>query len=909
MAYAGADAPVDVGADARALLQSPGHISPKAVLTALINSLTAVPTGTVLILDDYHVIQQQSIHDALAFLLDNLPSTLHLVISTRADPPLPLARMRARGHLAEIRAADLRFTPGEAAAFLNDTMGLDLSAEDVAALGARTEGWIAGLHLAALSMRGIATPRGIAEPRGLAARQVSDFIAAFSGSNRHVIDYLAEEVLAQQPKEIRDFLIHTSILDRLTAPLCDAVLGMSESANRQISKSASQQISKSADEQVSEPANQRISESAIGSQELHQITELAKGRWGDLQICDLQICTFADCSSRQILHYLDESNLFVVPLDHHRHWYRYHHLFADLLRNRLHQDLPGRVPELHRRASEWYERNGLAPPAIDHVLSAGDFERAADLIEQAADATLMRSETATFLRWVQALPDQIVRARPLLSVYLAGMQLLSGHPLEAAEARLEQAEEIDTAGAIAGEIAVFQALIASYRGDSQQSTAYSQRALDILPEEKLLLRSLVAGLLGLNCLYSGDIAAARPALEEAARIGRKAGNLMNTVLALCHLAEISVVEGQLHEAQAFYDQAVQLATDFQGHHRPIAGMALIGLGELLREWNDLESATRHLTQGIELTGRWAEAAVIMGHVTLARVRQAQGDAEGAQREMQAAQRVATRFDAMDIDDFIVSLHQARLWVAQGNLEAAIRWVEDGGLEAYLGPEGLEGGTGVALSPYLRALEQITRARVTIAQRQPGAALQVLRPLIVRTEAAGWMGIVVEALVLESLALQAQDDRARAVAALERALSLAEPEGYVRLFVDEGTPMARLLRHALSQGIAPAYVTRLLATLDKECSRFQVSGSGFAAAPTSNLKPETMKPETHPLESLSARELEVLRLVAAGLSNREIAEELTIAVGTAKRHVSNIYAKLDVHSRTQAVAKAQDLHML
>jgi len=821
----------DIGEGALSAFQAPQPPPIESVLTGLINEIAVVREKFVLVLDDYHVIEAQPIHDALTFLLDHLPPQMHLVIATRVDPPLPIARLRGRGQLTELRQTDLRFTLDEVAEFLNQVMGLELSADDVAALASRTEGWIAGLQMAAVSMQG--------------REDIAGFIQAFTGSSRYILDYLVEEVLQRQPDSVQAFLLQTAILDRLTGPLCDAVTGQD--------------------------------------------------------------------GSQAILNRMERANLFIVPLDEERRWYRYHHLFAELLRQRLHQTYPDLVPTLHRRASEWYEQSGHMAAAIDHALSAEDFERAAHLIEQVAEPTLMRSEFATFLSWVEALPNDVIRARPLLCVYHAGMLLLSGHPLEVVEARLQEAVEADTASSVSGEVAVFRALIATYQGETRQSTELAHRALELLPEDRLFLRSLVAGFLGLNYFYSGDVVAATQALDEAARISQQAGNLMNAVLALCHLAELSMIQGQLYEAQAFYDRALKLAVDGQGRPRPIAGMALIGLGMLVREWNDLEAATRHLMQGIELTKKWGEVGAIQGYIALARVKQVQGDVGGAREAIQTARQLAVQFDAMEMDDLLVAMQEAQLWVAQGNLEAAVCWVEERGLAPSACParpersrgkqsrmevEGLDrdadsgrveeaGGA----SPLLRTLEHITLARVYIAQGRPDEALEVLKPLLQRAESAGWIGFVIEILALQALALQGQGDILPAVTALERALSLAEPEGYVRIFVDEDEPMADLLRHTASRGIAPTYVAKLLAAFEVE---------GLAVSP-SNLQPL--------IEPLSERELEVLRLLTTHLSSTEIADELVISVNTVRSHIKSIYSKLNVHSRMDAVQRARELELL
>jgi LuxR family maltose regulon positive regulatory protein len=816
----------DIGEGVLSAFQAPQPPPIESVLTGLINEIAALQEQFVLVLDDYHVIEAEAIHDALTFLLDHLPPQMHLVIATRSDPPLPIARLRGRGQVTELRQTDLRFTLNEVAEFLNQVMDLELSAGDVAALASRTEGWIAGLQMVAVLMQG--------------QEDIASFIQAFTGSSRYVLDYLVEEVLQHQPDSIQTFLLQTAILDRLTGPLCDAVTGQDEG----------------------------------------QLT----------------------------LDSLERANLFIVPLDEEQRWYRYHHLFAELLRQRLHQTYPDLVPTLHRRASEWYEQNGRMGEAIDHALSAEDFERAAHLIEQAAEPTLMRSEFATFLSWVEALPNDVMRARPLLCVYHAGMLLLSGHPLEDVETRLQEAVEADTAGSVSGELAVFRALIATYQGEAHQSTELAQRALELLPEDRLFLRSLVAGFLGLNYFYNGEVVAATQALDEAARISQQAGNLMNAVLALCHLAELSMIQGQLYEAQAFYDRALKLAVDRQGRPRPIAGMALIGLGMLLREWNDLEAATRRLTEGIKLTRKWGEAGTIQGYIALARIRQAQGDVGGAREAIQTAKQHAMQFDAMEMDDILVAMQEAQLWVVQGNLEAAVRWAKEHGivLSKIEGADrdadsGVLEEAGGASSCLLRALEHMTLARVYIAQDRPDTALKVLKPLLQTAETAGWTGFVIEILALQALALQGQGNTLQALTALERALSLAESEGYIRLFVDEGESMARLLRKAASRGIAPEHIGKLLAAFGSETkeqgARVEVSPQAFVARPSSLVEP------------LSERELEVLRLIAAGLSNREIAEKLFVAVSTVKTHINNIYRKLDVSKRTQAVARARELNLL
>ncbi len=482
----------------------------------------------------------------------------------------------------------------------------------------------------------------------------------------------------------------------------------------------------------------------------------------------------------------------------------------------------------------------------------------------------------------------MVRAWPLLCVYHAWALVLSGRPLDVAESRLQDAVEADTENSVAGEVAAFRAWTAALRGDTRHSTELSQRALELLPAESLFLRSIVAGSLGLVYMWSGDVVAAFQAFEEAARIGQKAGNLMVTAIALRRLAQLRVMQGRLSEAKAFCEQALELSVDGRGRRLPIAGLVLIVLGELLREWNDLEAAARHLIEGIELVKQWGEIGAFDGYVALAHVRQAQGDVDGAREAIHRAQQLAIQFDASEVDDVFVALHQARLWVAQGNLEAAIRWAEGRQVDRDVDSE----EESSHHYPLVRALEHLTLARVYIAWGRPEEALEMLESLLQTAEAAGWMGYVIEILALQALALQGQGDILPAVTALERALSLAEPEGYVRVFVDEGPSMAPLLYEAAARGIAPQYTGRLLAALP-------------AAEPASKFQ----KLPVEMVEPLSERELEVLQLIAEGLSNQEVAQRLFITLGTVKWHTSNIYGKLGVKNRTQAVAQARALGIL
>ena len=548
----------DIGQSVVAALQSSQSLPIQALLTTLINEIAAMPERSTLVLDDYHLITAQPIHDGLAFLLDHLPPQLHLVIATRADPPLPLARLRARGQLTELRQSDLRFTTDEAAAFLNRVMGLNLSPDHVTALESRTEGWIAGLQMASLAMQAHVSTQG--------QENVAGYIRAFTGSDRYILDYLIEEVLQRQPESVQTFLLQTSILNHLTGTLCDAVT-----------------------------------------------SSLLEGHGED--------------AGQAMLERLERVNLFIIPLDNERRWYRYHRLFADLLRSRLHRTHPNLAPTLHRRASKWFEQEGLISQAIGHALNAQDFERAAHLIEQNAEVTLMQGEVATFLRWVAALPDDRIRARPSLCVLHAWMLLLSGQPLEVIESRLQDADVDDEL--VMGRITALRALIVAFQGQLSRAAELFRQALAQLPQEDRFIRDFVTWILSVSQLSGDDGAADHQAMDEVLRTSQKTGNVMIAVMIMCNQAELYMRQGQLHQAAVIYRRALELATDARGQRRPIAGQALIGLGELHREWNDLDAATRYLTDGIQLTDQWTEVGSLEAYIALARVRQARGDLDGA----------------------------------------------------------------------------------------------------------------------------------------------------------------------------------------------------------------------------------------------------------------------------------------
>lgn len=813
----------DIGISVPASLRSPRTPPVEAVLTPLLNDLASLPDDIILVLDDYHMLDAPPIHRAMAFLLDHLPPQVHLVITTRVDPPLPLARLRAHGQVGELRAADLRFTADEAAAFLNHTMGLHLSPDIVARLEACTEGWITGLQLAALVLEG-------RDPA-----QIADAIAASTRANRYILDYLADEVFNRQSAEVRRFLLRTSILDRLNGALCDALVG--EAGN-------------------------------------------------DLLAGDGQA----------MLERLDGANLFLIPLDPTRAWYRYHHIFAGFLRERLRREYSDLAPDLHRRAYCWYEQQGLLAEAADHALAAHDHALAARLVEQVIPATLwQRGELATLLRWLEQLPRDVTCTRPRLSLDLAWVLLWSAR-VEAIEPRLQDAERaLETAvqpaelgphassRAMRGEIAAIRAELARQRGELASAIDLARQALADLPEDDRRVRGVTTGLLAGAYLWSGDATAASHAYADAVALSRTSSTITLALIAGGRLVLAQALQGRLHQAATTYRQILELAAAHGMPAAPAIGVARIGMAEVLREWNDLDAAEDLVRRGIEHcteSGGMAEMA-LDGSLTLARVLQARGDSDGALVVLRQA-------EALGRDGHVawyaerVAVARARLWLSgtADDLAEALRWAgapADGWL--------------VEKSPgYLGLLEGLTLARLRIVQGRLDAAAVMLRKLIGIAEAGGLTGCVIEILALQARIFLEQAQIAQAMIALTRALSLGEPEGYLRVFVDEGAHMAALLRQAQIRDVAPAYVAMLLSACGSE--------------------PQAASPATSVLvDPLSARELELLRLLAAGLSAAEIAAQLFITAGTARNHLKNIYGKLDVHNRLQAVERARALRLL
>ena len=795
-----------IGKAAMAALQSPQAPSPESILTTLLNELVAVPEGSVLVLDDYHMVDGEPVDRALAFLLEHLPPPLHLVVATREDPNLPLARLRARGQMSELRAADLRFTPSEASELFDQGMGFALSPDDIAALEARTEGWVAGLQLAGIALQGAAAKPG--------PRDASGFIKSFTGSHRYAMDFLIEEVLQQQPEGVQAFLLRTSLLDRMCGPLCDAVLAT------------------------------------------------------------------APGSGAQTLAYLERANLFIVPLDDERRWFRYHRLFADSLRQRLHQgvasstgDRAVSAAELHLRASAWYEGSGLEIEAFQHAAAAHDIGRAERLIEGRGMPLYFRGALVPVLTWLKSLPKEELDARPTLWAVYASVVLALGRTkdteekLRAAESALHGVELDEKQRDLVGRVAAVRATLAIGRSDVEAIITQSRRALEYLDPANLAFRTSTTWKMGIAYQLQGDRAAACRAFAEAVSASRASGNTVFTLMALAGMGNMQESGNDLRLAAQTYRSVLDLAGDLPFPYAAFA--ANLGLARIYYEWNDLDASRGHWQQAVQLA-RQIEASdrPVVCELFHARLKLGQGDVAEAAAILAKADLAVRQHGFTKLVPEVAS---ARVDAAlrQGDHETAARLSEEHRL-----PFG--------------------QARVLLAQGNPSAALAALEPMRREAEAKDWKDQGLRVLVLRAVALHAQGGKDEALRLLGEALAHAEPQGFIRTFVDEGAPMARLLAEAAAQGVMPGYAAALLAA--------------FPAGERGEETPDA-SPGNSLIEALSQRELEVLRLVAQGLSNDEISEKLFIALSTVKGHNQSIFEKLRVQRRTEAVARARELRLL
>ncbi|MGD8626774.1 MAG: LuxR C-terminal-related transcriptional regulator, partial [Anaerolineae bacterium] len=811
-------------------LAAAGQAPPEAILTSLVNDLDRGNTEIALVLDDYQFMNSQAAHQGLAFLLDHCPQTFHLVIVSRSDPPLPLARLRARGRMVELRAADLRFTAAEAARFLNEVMGLDLGAGAVAALEERTEGWIAGLQMAALALQGMPAIQDGQEV-------VNSFIAGFSGTHRYILDYLLEEVLAREPQEVQRFLLQTAILTRLTGPLCDAVTG------------------------------------GPGGQEM--------------------------------LERLERRNLFVVPLDDERRWYRYHHLFAELLQARLYQSGPERVAQLLSSAAGWCQEEGRFAEAIDYALSAGDYGRASDLIARTWFHKTREGEIETAWSWLKALPQEMVRSSAPLSVafcwllwFRGRIDAIEGHLVDAerALAELDAAERVDedavAHASLPAEIAALRSFVARYRNEFEAAVAHAERALALAPghlppQRDAQVRTPI--FLALATAYdgAGDLEEAAAAYAETIRLSRLSADAAGVAGITYRLSGLLRLLGRLRAAEAACRDALTYL-EAQGMARlPAAGILHVALSEVLAERNDLEAAEAHLSRGLEL-GKWSGRldAVRNAAPTLSRLRQARHDTDGALAAVQEAESTLGEPPSPLARAELLAL-KATILVRHGALRQAAGYVEEAtNLAGW--DRGLT-GEGVALAA----------SRVLLARSQPDEVVARLSRSLTAAEGGGRLGAAIELRILRGLARVRQGRTKEAEADLEQALALAEPQGYVRLFLDEGRPVQTLLARWLAHaGAGPLhdYARHLLSQFDAEPQ-------------AATARQEKASPAGGPIEPLSEREIEVLHLIAQGKTNKEIARQLVVAPGTVKAHTSHIYRKLDVANRTEAAARARELGIL
>jgi ATP/maltotriose-dependent transcriptional regulator MalT len=805
------------------LLQSPQSPPITSVLSTIINEISSFPDNLSIVLDDYHLIKSQPIHEALTFLLDHLPPQMHIILTARADPPLPIARLRARNQLTELRADDLRFTSDEAVVFLNEVMGLRLSADNVAVLESRTEGWIAGLQLAALSMQG--------------REDVAGFLESFSGSHRHVLTYLAEEVLEQRPKGTLDFLLQTSILDQLYGPLCDAVT--------------------------------------------------------------------AGNHSQTLLQKLEEANLFMVPLDDQGKWYRYHHLFVDLLRARLQQSQPDLIPELHRRASVWYEQNELMDEAVNHALVAQAFDRAAILVEQVAPAMIQRGELAGLLTWLHTLPDEEIQARPRLALSYGWGLLLSGEirqaaaHLEAIEAGLAK-DEAKRTPEVQGHVVAMRARLLRESGDLVSTIALSRQGLAQLPKQDTLLRARITLNLTIAHYLQGEFEPASQLLTEIIATGQTAQHMLSTLSAIYNKTQILRAEGALRQALQLCQEELELITLRGWNNFPAAGFLYVAFGDLLRERNELTSAAEYLEKGIDLGQKGGNPYILIaGHVWLAWLRQTQGDVTGSHQATQTALQLiqhhhVSRFWPLPP----AACYQARLWIAQGNPTEAAKWAQADELNPANPPVS-----------FLYEVDYLMLARLLIAQGNLDVAETLLVRLYEIAASAGRGGSLIEILALQAITFAAQKRTEEAMSALAQALSLAEPEGFIRIFLDEGEPMRKVIRiWGLETGRNKNLTElqkRLMVYADNLLTAFP---NNAPERPIANQNARLLAHQPTLVESLSAREIQVLHLIAEGLSNDAIAGKLFLSTGTVKVHLKHIYGKLDVNSRTQAVARLRELNL-
>ena len=775
-----------IGKSVEPLIRSPQPPPGDVIITALVNEIAVIPQPFLLILDDFHVLHSAPIFQQMNFLLEHQPPQMHLVVVTREDPPLPLPRLRARGQMTEIRQNDLRFTLEECAEFLIHVMGLSLPPDDIASLERRTEGWIAGLQLAALSMRG--------------RNDLSSFIEAFTGSSHFVLDYLVEEVFNHQPDDVRDFLLKTSVLERLCGPLCDAVAGRTD--------------------------------------------------------------------SRSLLEKLEHANLFIIPLDQACTWYRYHHLFADLLHQRLLNTKTIFEPELHVLASQWLENDGFLPEAIRHSLAARDWDRAARLIGEQSTAMMRRGELVTLIGWLRSLPEDVIKTKPSLCRDCGWALMLTGQ-LDSAAIYLDCAEQaLQGDQNQIGQIMVAQAYLARVRGDYPRAIALSQKAMEFVTKNDVLHRGLVTFTLGFSLFGSGRIAEAEPVLLEASETARASGNDYTRQTALGLLGAIKKNQGKLRAAADYCQQALN-----EAHGSPTAAQVWVFLAAIFYEWNDLDAALDHLARAFKAVRQIGNVAILPeAHQIMTHIHLARGDNASALNQLNEFHELIQGMNSPPARAMVAALH-AEVALSQGDVSSAGHWVSKMTEELHPSTFG--------------TLYGLTKARLSLAEGKRAEAAKLFADVY---DSGAQMGLTALMISVHGWQALAAEDPNEAIRFLQDALKMGQPESFIRTFVDKGEPMRLLLERMKSEGgKLKEYVLTLL--------------SAFGEEKVGDSKKQPL------VEAMSERELEILRLMADGLSNREIAERLVITVGTTKSHVHNVLEKLGCGSRTQAVAKARELGLL
>ena len=814
-----------IGSDAAQLIAASQQVPPETILTSLINDLDIAHQEMILVLDDYQFITNQAVHEGVAFLLEHCPKTFHLVIASRSDPQLPLARLRARGQTVELRTVDLRFTEPEAAQFLNDVMDLGLDAGSVLALAERTEGWIAGLQMAALSMRD--------------REDVPGFIEGFSGTNRYILDYLLEEVLAGQSPEIQRFLLCTSILERLIAPLCDAVL-----ANDQGAKGGGDDRSTS-------------SESLFASQ------------------------------SASILEYLERANLFLVPLDDERIWYRYHHLFADLLRARLHQAQPDLVPRLHFRASAWLEQKGFITDAVHHLFAAHEIGRAADLIEHYGPARLTENDPSV-LQMADSLPQEMILARPKIGLYQAWLLIIQGRIGKALPLLNDLRRQLAGVDPNSGQrwmqtiIASALAFLASMPVTPEFDPLPDYQLLDEIPAEELILRNAADILYGMAVARRGHMdRAVEVSIRSIQREKPPHGMLAIPTLAP-FLSRIYLMQGRFGTAASLCREFLDPVREKGIRFIATAGSMEIDLGEVLSERNCLEEAGQHIRDGLQANETWRNIMTDgFGLIALTRLLMAKGDYAEA---MQVVEKFEIRLQEhsrppREFDEDLRTL-RVRWQLASGILKNSSHWADQ-----------IQLSEDFELHP---ELYRLTLARIHLAQGRYAEVVNLLAGMTMQLAAGSLITRQLESNLLLAAAAAGQQRLQEAFGLIDSSLALAEPEGYIRIFLDVGEPVRDLLA-AYQRSAAPGHTLYAQKILDAFSLKSQANSPGA--------KPAGL------IEPLTGRELEVLQLIALGKTNQDIARQLIVAPGTIKAHTASIYRKLDVVNRTEAVARARLLGIL